>query len=86
MQFILVILIPSIMISGVFWPIEGIPQNVRFLCDASPLTYANLALRNVMLRGRGVSGIGLELGALGGFAVLTLGLGIASMRRQGRGS
>ncbi len=84
MQFILVILIPSIMISGVFWPIEAIPTHIRFLCYASPLTYTNMALREVMLRGRGIAGIGLELGALGGLAVLTLGVGIASMRRQGR--
>jgi len=84
MQFILVILIPSIMISGVFWPIEAIPQHIRFLCYASPLTYANLALREVMLRGRGIAGIGLELGALGGLAIVTLGLGIAFLHRQGR--
>jgi ABC-2 type transport system permease protein len=83
MQFILVLLIPSIMLSGVFWPIEAMPANIRFLTWFSPLTYANEALREVMLRGRAISGIVLELSVLAGFALLMLILGVFSMRRQG---
>ena len=83
MQFILVLLIPSIMISGVFWPIDAMPANIRILSWFSPLTYANAGLREVMLRGRGISGVTLELGVLAGFALLMLLLGVRSMRRQG---
>jgi ABC-2 type transport system permease protein len=83
MQFILVLLIPSLMISGVFWPIDAMPTNIRLLAWCSPLTYANSALREVMLRGRGISGVALELGVLAGFALLMLLLGVRSMRRQG---
>jgi hypothetical protein len=36
-----------------------------------------------MLRGRGISGVALELGVLAGFALLMLLLGVRSMRRQG---
>lgn len=81
-QFILVILIPSIMVSGVFWPVEGMPSQVQPLAWLSPLTYANSALRGVMLRGWGLSEIALELGVLAAFALLMLLLSVQSMRRQ----
>lgn len=82
MEFILFILIPSIMVSGVFWPLEAMPPSIRPLAFLSPLTYVNTALRKVMLSGYTVSGIGLELGVLALFALLMLALGIQSMRRQ----
>ncbi len=83
MQFILVILIPSIMISGVFWPIEAMPPGIRPIVWFSPLTYANLALREIMLRGRGIADIAWQLGALSGFAIVMLVFAIRSMRHQG---
>ncbi len=81
-QYILVILIPSIMMSGVFWPIEAMPAHVQPLAWLSPLTYANTALRDVMLRGWGGAQIALELSVLTGFALLMLALSVGSMRRQ----
>jgi ABC-2 type transport system permease protein len=82
MQFVLFLLIPSIMISGVFWPIETMPAAIRPLSYISPLTYANAGLRKVMLAGRGIGDIGFELAVLGGFAVIMLVLSVLSMRRQ----
>jgi len=82
MQFVLFILIPSIMVSGVFWPLEMMPPTIRPLAYASPLTYANSALRKLMLAAKGLSGVALEVGVLAGFAVVMLVLGIVSMRRQ----
>jgi len=81
-QFILVILIPSIMMSGVFWPIEAMPAHVQPLAWLSPLTYANTALRDVMLRGWGGEQIALELSVLTAFALAMLTLSVFSMRRQ----
>jgi len=53
MQFVLFLLIPSIMVSGVFWPLETMPATIRPLSYVSPLTYANAGLRKVMLAGGG---------------------------------
>jgi len=83
MQFVLFLLIPSIMISGVFWPLETMPPTIRPLSYISPLTYANSGLRKVMLMGGGVGEIRFELAVLGAFAVVMLALSILSMRRQG---
>jgi len=82
MQFVLFILIPSIMVSGVFWPLEMMPPTIRPLAYLSPLTYANSALRKLMLAAKGLSGVAFEVGVLAGFAVVMLVLGIVSMRRQ----
>jgi ABC-2 type transport system permease protein len=82
MQFVLFLLIPSIMISGVFWPIEMMPEAIRPLSYVSPLTYANTGLRKVMLAGRGIGDIAFELAVLGAFALFMLLLSVMSMRRQ----
>jgi len=81
-QYILVILIPSIMMSGVFWPLEAMPPQIQPIAWLSPLTYANSALREVMLRGRELSDITMQLGVLAGFALVMLILSVQSMRRQ----
>ena len=82
MQFILVILIPSIMLSGVFWPIETMPAQIQPFAWLNPLTHANSALRDVMLRGWEFSEITPELTVLAGFALVLLILSMQSMRRQ----
>ena len=82
MQFVLFLLIPSIMLSGVFRPLEAMPASIRPLSYAIPLTYANSALRKVMLTGHGFGAIGFELAVLGAIALVTLVLSVLSMRRQ----
>jgi len=82
MQFVLFLLIPSLMISGVFWPLETMPATIRPLSYISPLTYANAGLRKVMLAGGGFGEIGFELVVLAGFAAVMLLLSVLSMRRQ----
>ena len=82
MQFVLFLLIPSIMVSGVFWPLETMPATIRPLSYVSPLTYANAALRKVMLAAGGFGQIRFELAVLGAFAVVMLLLSVLSMRRQ----
>ena len=82
MQFVLFLLIPSIMLSGVFWPLETMPGTMRALGYAIPLTYANSALRKIMLTGHGLGALTFELSVLGAIAIVTLLLSILSMRRQ----
>lgn len=81
-QFVLVILVPAILMSGVFWPLEAMPEEIRPLAWISPLTHTNTALRDVMLRGWGFSQIELEMSVLTAFALLMLILSVQSMRRQ----
>jgi len=82
MQFVLFLLIPSIMLGGVFWPLETMPAAMRPLSYAIPLTYANSALRKVMLTGGGFADLAFELSVLAAIAVVALFLSVLSMRRQ----
>lgn len=82
MQFVLFLLIPSIMLSGVFWPLETMPGTMRALSYAIPLTYCNSALRKIMLTGHGFEALTFELSVLGAIAFVTLLLSVLSMRRQ----
>jgi len=82
MQFVLFLLIPSIMLSGVFWPLEIMPATIRPLSYVIPLTYANSALRKIMLSGYGLGELSFELSVLGAIALVTLVLSVLSMRRQ----
>jgi len=42
---------PSMLLSGVIWPIEAIPEWLRYISYALPTTWAAESMRSVMLRG-----------------------------------
>jgi ABC-2 type transport system permease protein len=44
-------ILPAILLSGVFFPIENIPPAVQWISRFDPLTYAMINFRNVFLKG-----------------------------------
>ncbi len=81
-QFVPLILFPSLLLTGVFFPLEAIPGGLRGLAYAIPMTYANDALKSVMLRGWGAVEVALDLGVLLLYdAVMLLGAAVF-VRRQ----
>lgn len=81
-QFLPLILFPSILLSGVFWPLEAVPLVLRPISYFIPLTYAVDGLRSVMIRGWGVDGIWLPLTVLVAFAVVMLLLSTWALKRR----
>ena len=81
-QFIPLVFGIQIFLSGVFWPIAQLPAVLRPISYILPLTYANEALRGVMLKGDDLVGIAWELAALLIFALLMVMLSALTMRRQ----
>jgi len=81
-QFIPLLIIPQILLSGTFWAVEEMPGYLQPFAYAMPLTYANRALRDVMLKGWGLADIWLDLAILVGFATLIIALGALTMRRE----
>jgi len=81
-QFLPLILFPSILLSGVFWPIEAVPTILRPVSYFIPLTYAVEGLRSVMIRGWSVDGIWLQLIILIGFATAMLMLSAYGLKRR----
>jgi len=45
------IVVPSILLSGMIWPLQAIPKLLRPLSYLVPLTYSNRLLRAVMVKG-----------------------------------
>jgi ABC-2 type transport system permease protein len=83
-QFFPLIVLPTFLLAGIFWPVEAIPSWLRPLSYAIPPSYAVDATRSVMLRGWGIGGIWVDIVALFGFAVAFLSLAVWSLQR-GRG-
>jgi ABC-2 type transport system permease protein len=83
-QFFPIIVLPTFLLAGIFWPVEAIPSWLRPLSYAIPPSYAVDATRSVMLRGWGIGGIWVDIVALLGFAIAFLLLAVWSLQR-GRG-
>ncbi len=81
-QFIPIVIVPQGLLSGIIWPITSFPTPLRVLSRLMPLTYANEALRGVMIRGDNLTALWLETGVLIGFAVLMVLLATSTLRRE----
>ena len=83
-QFIPLLLVPQVLLGGLFFPVKTLPIVLKQLAYVMPLTYANFALQDVMLKGLGFADIWPSLLFLVGFAALMVA-GAAFSLRQERG-
>jgi ABC-2 type transport system permease protein len=83
-QFVPLVLFPSLLLTGVFFPLEAIPGALRPLSYFVPLTYAADGLRSVMLRGWGLGDfqVALDVLVLVVYDILTLLGASLFVRRQ----
>lgn len=81
-QFIPLIIIPQIFLSGVIWPVEQMPGYLQGLSAVLPLTYAVKGLRDIMLNGQSLIDVWVELAVLLGFAVIVSVLAAITLRRS----
>lgn len=81
-QFIPIVIIPQIVLCGVFWPLQSVPEFLRPLSYILPLTYSSEALRAVMLKGASLPQILPDLLYLGGFFILMFIAAILMLRRE----
>ncbi len=81
-QFIPLVLVPQALLGGLFFPVATLPVVLKQAAYVMPLTYANFALKDVMLRGLGLETIWPDLVFLVGFAAAMVVLAAVSLRRQ----
>jgi ABC-2 type transport system permease protein len=81
-QFIPLVFGVQLFLSGIFWPIAQLPDALRPFAYILPLTYANEALRNVMLKNADIGAIASDLAALLLFALVMIALSSLTTRRQ----
>ena len=81
-QLIMPFTMPMMFISGVFFPLETMPWILQKIAYFMPLTYANNALRAVMLQGAGIGDIAWEILILLGFTILFFSIAVKRFNRD----
>jgi ABC-2 type transport system permease protein len=71
---------PMMLLSGVWFSLEGSPRWMQLLAQLFPLTHILQAARAVTLDGAGPAAIATDLAYLGGTTLLFLGIGAFSFR------
>lgn len=71
---------PMMILSGVWFSLEGSPVIVQWLSKLFPLTYMLDAARRIMIDGAGIADVWLEIVVLAAMSVVFLALGAAMFR------
>uniref|UniRef100_UPI00339D92C4 ABC transporter permease n=1 Tax=Cupriavidus plantarum TaxID=942865 RepID=UPI00339D92C4 len=75
------VMTPMLLLSGVFFPLEQLPEGVRVATGFLPLSHAVALIRPLML-GTPVQGAALHLGVLLTYAVVALVVALILLRRR----
>jgi ABC-2 type transport system permease protein len=78
----ILVVMPSLFFTGVFFPLSSHPNWMRFIDYCMPLTYAIDAMRIIMIKGQGLSAISQDLIILTVFALITFTAGERLFRRE----
>ncbi|WP_455645395.1 ABC transporter permease [Methanosphaera sp.] len=81
-QMVMPVAMPMMFISGVFFPTETMPWVLQKLAGILPLSYANDALRSVMLQGAGIGSIAIDLLVLLLFTLIFFTVGVVRFNRD----
>jgi len=75
-------MLPSIFLSGFFFPIDAMPKFLQIVSLAVPLRYYLVIIRALMLKGVGAAALQNEIVALTIFAVVIMGAATARFRKR----
>lgn len=75
-------LLPSIFLSGFFFPLEAMPKLLQWMSYLIPLRYYLVIIRSLLLKGVGISVLGNEILALAIFGVAIMGLATLRFRKR----
>jgi len=82
MQIMMPFQMPMMFVSGVFYPIETMPWFFQKLAYVFPLTYANDALRAVILKGAGITEVSFDILILLAFTLVFFMVGVMRFNRD----
>lgn len=78
----MLVALPTMFLSGVFFPVQAMPGFMQVLAEFLPITYASSALRSVMVKGLSISYIWYPLLILLVFLVLAVGFTLVVFKRE----
>ena len=79
---VMMTILPSIFLSGFFFPIDAMPRFLQIISYAIPLRYYLVIIRALMLKGVGATALENEVIALALFALLITGAAAARFRKR----
>ena len=82
MQMAFLTFLPSIYLSGLLFPIEGMPTGAQYLASIIPLTYFLRIVRGIILKGVGFGDLWPSLLPLLAFGVVIFSLAVIKFRKQ----
>lgn len=81
-QFLPAVVLPQLLLCGLFAPRESMAAPLRWLSDVFPLTYAVEGMQRVSASDELTGGLALDVGVVGGCVALFLVLGAATLPRR----
>ena len=81
-QFIPLLMVPQFLLGGLFFSVSALPVVLKQLAYVFPVTYANFALKDIMLKGYGFDRIWGDLVFLVGFAAVMVAAAALSLRQE----
>ena len=79
---VMVTMLPSLFLSGFFFPIEAMPKFLQYVSAIIPLRYYLVIIRALLLKGVGLSALRNEVFALVIFAVVIMGVAALRFRKR----
>lgn len=81
-QFLPAVVLPQLLLCGLFVPRDGMPPVLRLVSDLLPLSYAVDAMSTVTASASWSGSLVRDLAVISGATVAALGLGAATLRRR----
>lgn len=78
----MVLLVPIVMLSGMMFPVESMPQILQWIAAVVPPRYYIQAMRKLMVMGVGVGDVLQELAVLAAMALFFLGIALAKFKKR----
>jgi len=75
-------MLPSVLLSGMIFPIENMPRLLQAISHVIPARYLVHALRGILLKGNGLAQLWPDLAGLTAFAVVVLALATLRFKRR----
>jgi ABC-2 type transport system permease protein len=72
---------PMMFLSGVFFPLQQMPEYMQTFARFLPLTYATTAMRKVMVLGADISAVSMEIVILISFGIILLIIAVPMFKR-----
>lgn len=66
------LMLPSIILSGLIFPIESAPQILQTIGYIIPARWFVVAMRNIMIKGQGIESVWMELSVLSGMTIFLI--------------